>query len=393
MGIGYGKKLRSTSEDQLPEKVNTGNNTLLLIGGACLAWGTPPKEVMLRHVHQMVLERSIRWLISLRGSPRGPFFLAAWSMVSGDIEVDTDMFPDVQWHSTCHTTFTSPILACISHALSHASLAQKACLQHSSSACHRFVEYCWKFDSADVTSWCLLCTQPKEKLSTLAQGFLIFFQPTRKLLHVLVARSCMHTDAEPVFLGKVGKFGKFSVKETAFYRLCYTLPCLRAQLQEPTWPAEGLLPDRLGHMGCTWMDLKIKSFARQSTWAWGDLGMKAWITRRHVAFWVLGGEHQRKALLPKWQGLWSQNKPKVLRSQKFSSPCGQVPRSILSTGKVGTNRDLLGSDGEFFGTDPIGLEAWLKKTGKTEAKLVKLNPGEAVVGGDPKWARWSTDFG
>ncbi len=129
-------------------------STLLLIGGACLAWGTPPKEVMLRHVHQMVLERSIRWLISLRGSPRGPFFLAAWSMVSGDIEVDTDMFPDVQWRSTCHTTFTSPILACISHALSHASLAQKACLQHSSSACHRFVEYCWKFDSADVTCWC-----------------------------------------------------------------------------------------------------------------------------------------------------------------------------------------------------------------------------------------------
>lgn len=34
----------------------------------------------------------------------------------------------------------------------------------------------------------------------------------------------------------------------------------------------------------------------------------------------------------------------------------KVPRSILSTGKVGTNRDLLGSDGEFFGTDPIGLE-------------------------------------
>ena len=64
--------------------------------------------------------------------------------------------------------------------------------------------------------------------------FIDFFQPTRKLLHVLVARSCMHTDAEPVFLGKVGKFGKFSVKETAFYRLCYTLPCLRAQLQEPT---------------------------------------------------------------------------------------------------------------------------------------------------------------
>ncbi len=122
------------------------------------------------------------------------------------------------------------------------------------------------------------------------------------------------------FLGKVGKFGKFSVKETAFYRLCYTLPCLRAQLQEPTWPAEGLLPHRLGHMGCTWMYLKIKSFARQSTWAWGDLGMKTWITRRHVAFWVLGGEHQRKALLPKWQGLWSQNKPKVLRSQKFFQP-------------------------------------------------------------------------
>lgn len=34
----------------------------------------------------------------------------------------------------------------------------------------------------------------------------------------------------------------------------------------------------------------------------------------------------------------------------------QVPTSILSTGQVGTNRDLLGSDGEFFGTDPLGLE-------------------------------------
>ncbi|CAE7196806.1 unnamed protein product [Symbiodinium natans] len=34
----------------------------------------------------------------------------------------------------------------------------------------------------------------------------------------------------------------------------------------------------------------------------------------------------------------------------------QVPRSILSTGRVGTNRDLLGSDGEFFGTDPVALE-------------------------------------
>lgn len=34
----------------------------------------------------------------------------------------------------------------------------------------------------------------------------------------------------------------------------------------------------------------------------------------------------------------------------------KVPTSILSTGQVGTNRDLLGSDGEFFGTDPLGLE-------------------------------------
>ncbi|CAE7753213.1 unnamed protein product [Symbiodinium sp. CCMP2456] len=34
----------------------------------------------------------------------------------------------------------------------------------------------------------------------------------------------------------------------------------------------------------------------------------------------------------------------------------QVPRSIISTGRVGTNRDLLGSDGEFFGTDPVALE-------------------------------------
>ena len=37
-------------------------------------------------------------------------------------------------------------------------------------------------------------------------------------------------------------------------------------------------------------------------------------------------------------------------------PSKQVPTSILSTGRVGTNRDLLGSDGEFFGTDPVGLE-------------------------------------
>lgn len=31
----------------------------------------------------------------------------------------------------------------------------------------------------------------------------------------------------------------------------------------------------------------------------------------------------------------------------------RVPSSLKSTGRVGTNRDLLGSDGEFFGTDPI----------------------------------------
>ncbi|CAJ1346347.1 unnamed protein product [Effrenium voratum] len=34
----------------------------------------------------------------------------------------------------------------------------------------------------------------------------------------------------------------------------------------------------------------------------------------------------------------------------------KVPRSLVRTGLVGTNRDLLGSDGEFFGTDPVGLE-------------------------------------
>ncbi|CAE7343311.1 unnamed protein product, partial [Symbiodinium necroappetens] len=37
-------------------------------------------------------------------------------------------------------------------------------------------------------------------------------------------------------------------------------------------------------------------------------------------------------------------------------PHKEVPRSIISTGRVGTNRDLLGSDGEFFGTDPVALE-------------------------------------
>ena len=31
----------------------------------------------------------------------------------------------------------------------------------------------------------------------------------------------------------------------------------------------------------------------------------------------------------------------------------RVPRSLKSTGRVGTCRDMLGSDGEFFGVDPI----------------------------------------
>ena len=30
----------------------------------------------------------------------------------------------------------------------------------------------------------------------------------------------------------------------------------------------------------------------------------------------------------------------------------RVPRSLTSTGRVGTRRDLAGSDGEFFGVDP-----------------------------------------
>jgi len=34
----------------------------------------------------------------------------------------------------------------------------------------------------------------------------------------------------------------------------------------------------------------------------------------------------------------------------------KVPRSVRSTGLVGTNRDLLGSDGEFFGVDPVPVE-------------------------------------
>mmetsp|Transcript_34681 Transcript_34681/g.80962 ORF Transcript_34681/g.80962 Transcript_34681/m.80962 type:complete len:334 (+) Transcript_34681:70-1071(+) len=33
-----------------------------------------------------------------------------------------------------------------------------------------------------------------------------------------------------------------------------------------------------------------------------------------------------------------------------------VPTSMLSTGKVGTYRDLLGSDGEFFGVNPVATE-------------------------------------
>ena len=31
----------------------------------------------------------------------------------------------------------------------------------------------------------------------------------------------------------------------------------------------------------------------------------------------------------------------------------RVPRSLTSTGRVGTRRDLAGSDGEFFGVDPV----------------------------------------
>lgn len=50
----------------------------------------------------------------------------------------------------------------------------------------------------------------------------------------------------------------------------------------------------------------------------------------------------------------------------------KVPRSILSTGKVGTNRDLLGSDGEFFGTDPIGLEVDIK-SGRDRAMSLDEN--------------------
>ena len=34
----------------------------------------------------------------------------------------------------------------------------------------------------------------------------------------------------------------------------------------------------------------------------------------------------------------------------------RVPRSLTSTGTVGTDRDSLGSDGEFFGVDPIATE-------------------------------------
>ena len=96
---------------------------------------------------------------------------------------------------------------------------------------------------------------------------------------------------------QMGNVGKLSVNKTASYTLSYTLPCLPEQLQEPTWPAEGLLPHRLGHMGCT---------LRWSTWAWG----------------VLGGEHQRKALLPKWQGpSWTQHQQncRVQRSNSIKS--------------------------------------------------------------------------
>jgi len=50
----------------------------------------------------------------------------------------------------------------------------------------------------------------------------------------------------------------------------------------------------------------------------------------------------------------------------------KVPRSILSTGKVGTNRDLLGSDGEFFGTDPVGLEVEIQ-SGRDEALTLDNN--------------------
>ena len=37
-----------------------------------------------------------------------------------------------------------------------------------------------------------------------------------------------------------------------------------------------------------------------------------------------------------------------------------MPRGLTSSGVVGTNRDLQGSDGEFFGVDPIPTPVEIK---------------------------------
>lgn len=257
----------------------------------------------------VLLERSIRRLISLRGSPRGPFFLAAWSMVSGDIEVDADMFPDVQWHSTVIRHSPSPFWHASAMLWVMQALPKKLQAQHSSSACHRSVEYFWKFDSADVTCWCLWCLLKQNWSWALWPKVSWFLRSRCKLWHVLMYLLQEHSHGWQKIHRyhqhsvQMGNVGKLSVNETASYTLSYTLPCLPEQLQEPTWPAEGLLPHRLGHMGCT---------LRWSTWAWA----------------VLGGEHQRKALLPKWQGPWwtqQQNCRVQLHKVCSFSCCGRCP--------------------------------------------------------------------
>jgi len=49
----------------------------------------------------------------------------------------------------------------------------------------------------------------------------------------------------------------------------------------------------------------------------------------------------------------------------------KVPTSTFATGRVGTRRDLLGSDGEFFGVDPIAVEVDIRDGRQRDLTLDK----------------------
>ena len=60
-----------------------------------------------------------------------------------------------------------------------------------------------------------------------------------------------------------------------------------------------------------------------------------------------------------------------------------MPTSLLSTGRVGTQRDLLGSDGEFFGTDPVALEAPFRGSKEAVRSVRGGDPGRQGGGSEP----------